>query len=74
MPLIRYETGDIAQALDGPCPCDRTLPSFGQIRGRRSRIASVPQEVLGLADTVLEAMAVWISMMSAQRWPTSRIL
>jgi phenylacetate-CoA ligase len=57
MPLIRYDTGDIAQALDGPCPCGRTLPSFGQIQGRRSRIEPVPREVLALADTVLEAVA-----------------
>ena len=56
MPLIRYDTGDIAQALDGPCPCGRTLPSFGQILGRRSRIAPLPQEVATLANTILEAM------------------
>ncbi len=57
MPLIRYDTGDIAQALDGPCPCGRTLPSFGQIQGRRSRIDPVPREVMALADTILEAVA-----------------
>ncbi|HAJ75342.1 MAG TPA: hypothetical protein DCM64_02695 [Gammaproteobacteria bacterium] len=28
MPLIRYETGDLAKAVEGPCPCGRTLPSF----------------------------------------------
>ncbi len=56
MPLIRYDTGDIAQALDGPCPCGRTLPSFGLILGRRSRIAPIPPEITLLADKVLEAL------------------
>ncbi len=56
MPLIRYDTGDIAEALDGPCPCGRTLPSFGEVPGRRSRIDPLPPEVVTLADTILEAM------------------
>lgn len=56
MPLIRYDTGDIAQALDAPCACGRTLPSFGQILGRRSRTAPLPPEIISVADTVLEAM------------------
>jgi len=42
MPLLRYETGDLAEALEGPCPCGRTLPSFGNIRGRYRRIAFLP--------------------------------
>jgi phenylacetate-CoA ligase len=42
MPLLRYETGDLAEALDTPCPCGRTLPSFGNIRGRYRRIAFLP--------------------------------
>jgi len=56
MPLIRYDTGDIAQALDGPCHCGRTLPNFGPILGRRSRITPVPTEIMALADTILVAM------------------
>jgi phenylacetate-CoA ligase len=32
MPLIRYDTDDLAVSLDGPCPCGRTLPLFGEIR------------------------------------------
>ena len=57
MPFIRYDTGDIAQALEGPCPCGRTLPSFGPIKGRRIRIDPLPPGVLPLANTVLDAMA-----------------
>ena len=56
MPLIRYDTGDIAEALDGPCPCGRTLPSFGEVPGRRSRIDPLSPEVVTLADTILEAL------------------
>jgi phenylacetate-CoA ligase len=46
MPLIRYDTGDLAQATAGKCPCNRTLPSFGEIVGRYSRIAFLPQGTL----------------------------
>lgn len=42
-PLIRYDSGDLAQALDGPCPCGRTLPAFGDIQGRYRRIAFLPE-------------------------------
>lgn len=41
MPLIRYETGDIAVVSDNPeelCPCGRTLPLIKQIRGRKDDI------------------------------------
>ncbi|MBN2332254.1 MAG: phenylacetate--CoA ligase family protein [Deltaproteobacteria bacterium] len=42
MPLLRYDTGDLAQVVAGPCPCGRTLPSFGRIHGRYRRLASLP--------------------------------
>jgi phenylacetate-CoA ligase len=63
MPLIRYDTGDLAEATDGPCPCNRTLPSFGEIVGRYSRIAYLPAgtmvPVLALRETI-ESMPVEI--------------
>jgi phenylacetate-CoA ligase len=43
MPLIRYDTGDIAMAVEGACPCGRTLPSFGEIAGRYRRYAGLPE-------------------------------
>jgi phenylacetate-CoA ligase len=46
MPLIRYDTDDLATATAGPCPCGRTLPSFGEIHGRYSRIVSLPEGTL----------------------------
>jgi len=42
MPLIRYDTGDLAEAVEGPCPCGRTLPSFGMVHGRYNSIVSLP--------------------------------
>jgi phenylacetate-CoA ligase len=44
MPLIRYDTGDIATACAGACPCGRTLPSFAQILGRYIRFAGTPPQ------------------------------
>ena len=42
MPMLRYDTGDLADAVEGPCPCGRTLPTFGAIQGRYRRIAFLP--------------------------------
>jgi phenylacetate-CoA ligase len=59
MPLIRYDTDDLAQVVDGPCPCGRTLPAFGKISGRYSRIAFLPEGTLPLVAairTVIDTM------------------
>jgi len=42
MPLLRYDSGDLAEAVEGPCPCGRTLPAFGTIHGRYRRLANLP--------------------------------
>ncbi len=42
MPLLRYDTGDLARVPDGPCPCGRTLPGFGAVAGRYRRVACLP--------------------------------
>jgi phenylacetate-CoA ligase len=43
MPLLRYDTGDMARVVEGPCPCGRTLPSFGAVLGRFIRFAGTPE-------------------------------
>lgn len=43
MPLIRYDTDDMAEAVAGPCPCGRSLPSFGNLTGRYRRHISLPE-------------------------------
>ena len=43
MPLLRYDTDDLAEAADGPCPCGRTLPAIGRIVGRISRRDCLPE-------------------------------
>lgn len=34
MPIIRYRVGDIAQRIDGDCPCGCRFPLLGHIAGR----------------------------------------
>lgn len=57
MPLIRYDTGDIALAVEGPCPCGRTLPSFGEIAGRFRRYAGLPEGSRQRVSALSEALA-----------------
>ncbi|MGE4061474.1 MAG: phenylacetate--CoA ligase family protein, partial [Sphingomonadales bacterium] len=42
MPLLRYDTGDLAEMVEGACACGRTLPSFGDIAGRYRSYAGLP--------------------------------
>ncbi len=44
MPLIRYDTGDLAELAVGPCLCGRTLPAFTAIHGRYRRLALQPKD------------------------------
>ncbi len=57
MPLIRYDTGDIAQAVEGPCSCGRTLPSFGEIAGRFRRYAGLPEGTRQRVSVLGDALA-----------------
>ena len=43
MPLIRYDTDDMAETVAEPCPCGRTLPAFANLVGRYRRYISVPE-------------------------------
>ena len=45
MPLLRYDTDDMAEVSDGPCICGRTLPTFREIHGRYRRTALLPPGV-----------------------------
>jgi phenylacetate-CoA ligase len=56
MPLLRYDTGDLAQAVDADCSCGRTLPAFGDVLGRYSRIAFLPEGTLGLVGALSTAV------------------
>jgi phenylacetate-CoA ligase len=56
MPLIRYDTDDIAETVEDPCPCGRTLPAFGKVVGRYSRIAFLPEGTLGFVGAVRAAL------------------
>ncbi len=42
MPLIRYDTGDVARAAALPCSCGRSLPVIGEIAGRFRRFGYLP--------------------------------
>jgi phenylacetate-CoA ligase len=56
MPLLRYDTGDLATAVSGDCRCGRSLPSFGGIVGRYSRIAFLPEGTLTLVGMLRETI------------------
>ena len=57
MPLIRYDAGDMARVVEGPCPCGRTLPSFGDIIGRYRRIAHLPPGTMEKQSAMRKALA-----------------
>ncbi len=57
MPLLRYDAGDLAKAVAGPCPCGRTLPAFGEIIGRYRRTAFLPEGTLQRRAILSEALA-----------------
>jgi phenylacetate-CoA ligase len=56
MPLLRYDTDDLATVTYGPCPCGRTLPSFAEIHGRYSRIVGLPAGTLEHVDALRRAL------------------
>jgi phenylacetate-CoA ligase len=56
MPLLRYDTDDLAEVVDGPCPCGRTLPTFGDVMGRYTRLAFLPPGSYTLFRRTREAL------------------
>jgi phenylacetate-CoA ligase len=57
MPLLRWDTGDLATAAAAPCPCGRTLSSIGAIEGRASQTLELPGGRRVTPRRVLDAMA-----------------
>lgn len=66
MPLIRYDTGDVATPVDEACPCGRALPVVGKIDGRIEAVIRTPDGrnvgrldyIFKDAKTVVEAQIV----------------
>ncbi len=42
MPLLRYDTGDVAYFVDGECKCGRQLRRISRIQGRETDIVTTP--------------------------------
>lgn len=53
MPLLRYDTDDLAELPTESCPCGRTLQSFTNIRGRYRRTAHLPAGTWEFWDALL---------------------
>lgn len=56
MPLIRYDTGDVAEMVSGECACGRTLPSFGRILGRYRPTHLAPEGTTRRVDLVFNTL------------------
>lgn len=57
VPLVRYVTGDLAIAGEGPCRCGRTLPLLRSIEGRARDAVSLPDGRLVTTREVVDHMA-----------------
>lgn len=53
MPLIRYDTDDLAEIVTEACPCGRSAQSFTNIRGRYRRTAHLPEGTWDYWDAIL---------------------
>jgi phenylacetate-CoA ligase len=42
MPLIRYDTGDVAHFVEGACACGRSLRRMSRVQGRATDIVTTP--------------------------------
>ncbi len=56
MPLIRYDTGDVAEVVAGDCACGRTLPSFGRIMGRYRATQYTPEGTTRRLDLLFDTI------------------
>ena len=56
MPLVRYDSGDLAEAVEGPCSCGRTLPSIGRIVGRYRAMRHAPEGTSRRVNLIAETI------------------
>jgi phenylacetate-CoA ligase len=56
MPLVRYDTDDLARVVSSPCPCGRTSPTFGEIAGRYRRYALLPPNTRERVRTISDGL------------------
>jgi len=61
MPFLRYDTGDLAVAARGACPCGRTLPTLASVEGRAGGAFTLASGAIitprRLVDTLATAVA-----------------
>jgi phenylacetate-CoA ligase len=57
MPMIRYDTGDLAVAMAGSCPCGRSLPVIGSIEGRARCAVTLADGRVLTARTIVDHLA-----------------
>lgn len=65
MPLIRYETGDLAELTNSPCSCGRNLPTIKNIVGR-SDSNIITQE--GFKIPTVNFYTMFEKILSVNRW------
>jgi phenylacetate-CoA ligase len=57
MPLVRYEVGDTAVRLDGPCPCGSALEGIREIIGRQDDVVKTPDgRIVGRLDHIFKGV------------------
>ncbi|MBN2572933.1 MAG: phenylacetate--CoA ligase family protein [Deltaproteobacteria bacterium] len=57
MPFLRYDTGDLAIAAQGVCPCGRTLPTLATFEGRLSGALVLDSGAILTPRRLLDALA-----------------
>lgn len=61
MPLLRYDTGDLARAADGPCRCGRALPLLGRMEGRAGHAIMCRDGTLVPPRAIVDGLAAILS-------------
>jgi phenylacetate-CoA ligase len=64
-PLIRYDTGDLAQLSEKPCSCTKTLPTIKNIIGRRDATIKTTN---GTAIPTVNFYTMFNDFQEIERW------